>query len=480
MKGPSKINLKELSTHTIYGNCWIAIEGSVYDVSSYIDQHPGGDIILAAGGTDATILFNHYHIQGDAKARMILEKFKIGVLVEAQSPIMGTFYNTLKKKVAQKLDGISPRPWHAAAMFFFDLLSLIAVILFGAYVSMTGRNHPMLSFALPLFYSIANMRVAAQTHAVTHMQIFTKDYVHAAINFIACCGSRSLGGYDFPDRQVQIRYKLGAPTRTETQYELFTSRGPFEHQAIHHVREGTSLEGDQCNFAMTSGIFRFNAAESFKAIHNLQTNRFIRNAMWFARLLVIDAATPISCLNIVLFYIRIGIFNRVPTRLIGALFQGVGVYYCYLLPAYKHFGSFLLARFFLSAIGDFMTFFFCQHRWDISTPLYDPNKEWGKYHASLSASLWGEYMPWHPIVWGYGQGTCPSTLSYHLEHTLFPGINYRNLQIIAPVCEEVCKEFGVEYMKYKSITQIYEKIDADLMRAGDPNYSIEIDKKKED
>ena len=37
-------------------DCWIIIEGKVYDVSTYMDDHPGGkEIILEyTGGKDAT------------------------------------------------------------------------------------------------------------------------------------------------------------------------------------------------------------------------------------------------------------------------------------------------------------------------------------------------------------------------------------------------------------------------------------------
>jgi cytochrome b5 len=463
----NEVNLNELSKHAIYGNCWIAIEGSVYDISSYVDQHPGGDLILAAGGTDATVLFNHYHIQGDTKARSFLDKLKIGVLVESKSPIMGDFYNTLKRKVAQKLLGISPRPWRPVLMYFVDTLGLLAIILLGVSLFLLGLRSPFISFSLPLLFSIANTRVAAQSHAVTHMQVFTKQYVNLAINFIAICGSRSLAGYDLPDREVQIRHKLSAATRTEAQFELPKGRGPFEHQAIHHVREGTSGEGDQCHSFASTGLFRFNTSMPYKSVYKLQTNRVLRNILWFARACMIDVLAPLSSFAVVPFYLRIGIYHRVPARLIGAILQTIGLCTCLLFPAFVHFPSFLLGRLLLYVIGDFMVIFHCQHRWDLVSSPYDAALEWGKYHASVSASLWGEFLPWHPIFWGYGGGTCPSTLSYHLEHTLFPGISYTHLQLIAPVCEQVCKEFGVEYMKYVSLDEVYKKIDEDLIRAGE-------------
>jgi L-lactate dehydrogenase (cytochrome) len=40
------------------GDCWIVIEGSVFDVSEFMKRHPGGRwIILAQAGKDATEAF---------------------------------------------------------------------------------------------------------------------------------------------------------------------------------------------------------------------------------------------------------------------------------------------------------------------------------------------------------------------------------------------------------------------------------------
>lgn len=49
------IPLSEIAKHTTAESPWLAINGKVYDVSSFIDQHPGGEeVILESAGTDAT------------------------------------------------------------------------------------------------------------------------------------------------------------------------------------------------------------------------------------------------------------------------------------------------------------------------------------------------------------------------------------------------------------------------------------------
>lgn len=53
------IPLSEIAKHTTAESPWMAINGKVYDASSFIDQHPGGEeVILESAGTDATGAFD--------------------------------------------------------------------------------------------------------------------------------------------------------------------------------------------------------------------------------------------------------------------------------------------------------------------------------------------------------------------------------------------------------------------------------------
>lgn len=52
----------ELAKHNTQSDCWICIKGRVYNVTPYLEFHPGGvDQMMRGAGTDATELFNSVH-----------------------------------------------------------------------------------------------------------------------------------------------------------------------------------------------------------------------------------------------------------------------------------------------------------------------------------------------------------------------------------------------------------------------------------
>ncbi|CAJ1391976.1 unnamed protein product [Effrenium voratum] len=54
--------ISEVARHCIPEDCWVALNGKVYDLTEFMDRHPGGPTtILAWAGKDASKLFNDIH-----------------------------------------------------------------------------------------------------------------------------------------------------------------------------------------------------------------------------------------------------------------------------------------------------------------------------------------------------------------------------------------------------------------------------------
>lgn len=74
------ITMAVVATHNTASSCWTVIGGNVYDLTSWISQHPGGArAITQLCGTDGTALFEGQHAGGQRQADM-LATMKIGVL----------------------------------------------------------------------------------------------------------------------------------------------------------------------------------------------------------------------------------------------------------------------------------------------------------------------------------------------------------------------------------------------------------------
>ncbi|XP_075496554.1 cytochrome b5 [Primulina tabacum] len=71
--------MEEASEHNTSEDCWVVIDGKVYDVTTYLEEHPGGDdILLEVTGKDAT---DEFEDAGHSKtARELMGQFFIGEL----------------------------------------------------------------------------------------------------------------------------------------------------------------------------------------------------------------------------------------------------------------------------------------------------------------------------------------------------------------------------------------------------------------
>ena len=76
------ITAAEIAVHKDGTSCWSSINGNVYDLTSWIPQHPGGpEAILSICGIDGSAKFNAQH-GGSPLQEQILAGFKIGTLAK--------------------------------------------------------------------------------------------------------------------------------------------------------------------------------------------------------------------------------------------------------------------------------------------------------------------------------------------------------------------------------------------------------------
>jgi cytochrome b involved in lipid metabolism len=74
--------MADLSSHSSRESCYSVVNGLVYDLTNFIDKHPGGEKpVLSICGKDGSSLFNGKH-GGQMKPEQELAKMKLGVLAK--------------------------------------------------------------------------------------------------------------------------------------------------------------------------------------------------------------------------------------------------------------------------------------------------------------------------------------------------------------------------------------------------------------
>lgn len=91
--------------HNQNKDCWLLISGKVYDVTEFMEDHPGGDqVLLTAAGKDATEDFED--VGHSESAREMLVKYYIGDIDSSTIP-MKRQYTPAGQQIKATLDTTS-------------------------------------------------------------------------------------------------------------------------------------------------------------------------------------------------------------------------------------------------------------------------------------------------------------------------------------------------------------------------------------
>uniref|UniRef100_A0A0D6QYG1 Cytochrome b5 heme-binding domain-containing protein n=1 Tax=Araucaria cunninghamii TaxID=56994 RepID=A0A0D6QYG1_ARACU len=78
-EGLKVFTMKQVSAHTTKNDCWFVIGGKVYNVTKFLEEHPGGEeVLIEASGKDATRDFED--VGHSAAAKGMMDSYQVGVL----------------------------------------------------------------------------------------------------------------------------------------------------------------------------------------------------------------------------------------------------------------------------------------------------------------------------------------------------------------------------------------------------------------
>jgi cytochrome b involved in lipid metabolism len=81
-KGVTPLTMVEVAKHKSSSDCWTVFQGVVYNITPFLEYHPGGkEELMRGAGLDCTDLYMKYHAWVNADA--VLGKLRIGKLDHA-------------------------------------------------------------------------------------------------------------------------------------------------------------------------------------------------------------------------------------------------------------------------------------------------------------------------------------------------------------------------------------------------------------
>lgn len=459
-----RISIDEVQEHCSEASCWTVVEGNVYDITTYLPSHPGGNLILNMAGTDGTVLFHNHHLAID-RVMLVLNKFQIGV-TDHKSMQIGDFYKDLRKRVHSfAKSNLNPHPWQPQALFIFEfmlhLFLLGAVCIRGSYCA-----------CVMLTSMIACIRLHAWGHALGHNMIFSPrlNEIFSNLSYVLCAFEINQGGYLHPGDENQRFAHKGH----ETTSSVFSNkRGPSEHVGNHHIF-GALAEHDECHkMASVYGILRLES-------------RIPWSPAYVGQHMLCSTSRGRFCLGM-LQWINIVRQSKAKIQL---LWRSKHVFlrpHLTLVLTHLMWHAFVVAVLFvrhgavevlcLSAISAFtcatlnvwlpIHTFWAEHVWDTDPSFTDLATDWGKVTLETTSSLQplhSEYLSMNSLLFG------PGTFDYHIEHTLFPSLNYWNYAAISPIVEQVASEHGLAYHKFVGLNQMHREISRTLLQLSLPDH----------
>ncbi|EMC98132.1 hypothetical protein BAUCODRAFT_121029 [Baudoinia panamericana UAMH 10762] len=97
-----KVSVAEITKHATPDDCWVVVNGKVYDLSKFAPNHPGGpEMVYKYAGKDGTKTYNQFHSK-DLIEKQLSDSEKLGEFDE--STVTDTWVNAQKEETISEAD----------------------------------------------------------------------------------------------------------------------------------------------------------------------------------------------------------------------------------------------------------------------------------------------------------------------------------------------------------------------------------------
>lgn len=429
---------KEIAQHNTNKSAWVYIDDDVYDVTSFLPRHPGGeDMILLMAGRDVTDLFPSYH-PFTTKPKQILSKFHIGKLKGPSE--FGVFekdsgfYTTLRERVGKYFaDNNLDYKYPYSGLWRY---LLITSCIFGFwYLAWNTKN------ILPLYVRFLFMIMAGIAQGLL------------LIHTMHDCSHTSLS-------HMPLVWKLLG--RICMDVTCGTSFDAWLHQHVvgHHVYTNVLMIDPDVPMQQDGDIRRIMPQQAYSSQYKFQ---YIYLPILYS---IYAFKNRIQDLTQTLFgayngAMRVNPHFRDNECLIRQLVTKIvwlirAVYVPIFVWKNDFFNDFLL----LFLTMELTTGYFLTYNFQVSHVSTD--LEWPQpIHKDGKIIIPGEWAKLQIetcLDYGHSSWWCTffsGALNYQTVHHLFPAVSQYHYPQIAPIIKETCKEYGVKFNHVPSFTHAF-------------------------
>tara|TARA_B110001469_G_scaffold83238_1_gene78776 strand:+ start:4879 stop:6120 length:1242 start_codon:yes stop_codon:yes gene_type:complete len=392
------------------------IHGKIYDLSLFLDKHPGGRTILEVckGGEDLTATFESYHALSNMdKIKKIMTKYEIGECEPSNFTFKeGDFYRTIQKRVKTLFENKS---YKSNQWWLYKSLSQ-AFLFFTTFI--LSFYYHSLGIYYRIFLGLISGHMIVQfgfgvMHDASHNAISNKSNINSLLSNI-------WNSLAFWDGQLWCKHHV-------FKHHTFTGDKDNDPDIIHFkpfIRK--SEEEDKTKYIELSNKYPKIVALFTTCIFPgmFMGQGYLYNFVWLKR----------------------GYLWKMK---LSSLYQ-----YSILELAIKSFVlfSFLYGRnlcvFIAYAMGANITYFACimpdHDTYETHENRVDAKKtqDWGEMQVRHSGNF-STQNAWVCDMFG--------GINYQIEHHLFPTMCHVHFNKIKPLVEQTCLEFNIPYVHHNSI-----------------------------
>ena len=433
----SKITAQELRKLNTPKKAAIAYRGKVYNVTSFLEKHPGGsEQLLLAAGRDVTYFFDSYHSK--ETRRLVAQKCKyIGDLQESpNSPPKylepDVFYTTLEERVKNYFKSNNLDPKIHFPFFCASAVVVLATLVLWCAAVLTAHNGYSLAVSsfIALLSGFSSALVAFHSHDISHFSWTHKPWVWKVLSN-AYCSVNGISAYiwyfqHMVGHHVHPNHDRLDPDVAAKEVDIWRIK-PFQRQAPHYVYQYIYLP------------FLLNLI-SIKM-------KFLD----FRDLIVRRDYIPVNP----------------PTRAQLATFlatKAIHFTYRVVIPAfYISWPSLLLLNLLSELVMGFWMGFVTQVN-HLNTAVLYPDPDSSNFDISWSEMQIKTTVDYatDSVLWNFLTGGLNSQVIHHL----FPWILSVYYKDLNPILVETCSEFGVKYKHFSSMWTMWSSYNQYLKDMG--------------